>query len=92
MQRSCGVARFAAPWAAFWYRGLGRVAALTFEVDGKHSGAFGTWENYADFLITHTRWLLGSTSPQEVFVAVEREGQDAVLTLELDPKRPRARI
>lgn len=79
---------YAAPWAAFWYRGLGRVAAITLEVDGEFSGNFGTWEHYDDFLITHARWLLGGEPPDEVFIDIEREGQDAVITVELDADRP----
>ncbi|MBX3440298.1 MAG: VWA domain-containing protein, partial [Planctomycetaceae bacterium] len=79
---------YAAPWAAFWYRGLGRVAAVTLEVDGKFSGAFGAWDSYDDFLITHARWLLGGDDPQDIYVDIERQGQDAVITVELDPNRP----
>lgn len=78
---------YKAPWSAFWHRGLGRVAAVTVEVDGKYSGAFGKWDSYDDFLITHARWLLGSPNPRDVFVQIEQEGQDAVATLELDPDR-----
>lgn len=76
-----------APWSAFWYRGLGRVAALTMEVDGQYSGQFGTWEGYSDFLITHARWLLGGDNPNQLFVDIQTEGQDAVVTVELDPQR-----
>ena len=79
---------FAAPWSAFWYRGLGRVAAITVEVDGAYSGQFGRWDNYSDFMITHTRWLLGGEEPEEAFLKVEQTGQDALVTLELDPDRP----
>lgn len=79
---------FTAPLSAFWYRGLGRVAALTMEVDGKYSGQFADWKNYHDFLITHTRWLVGSDQPDEAFLKVEHDGQDALVTLELDPDRP----
>ncbi|MGE3316680.1 MAG: VWA domain-containing protein [Planctomycetaceae bacterium] len=78
---------YKAPWSAFWHRGLGRVSALTIEVDGKYSGNFGKWEYYEDFLITHVRWLLGSANPREVFVQVEQDGQEAVATIELDPDR-----
>jgi hypothetical protein len=78
---------YAAPWSSFWYRGLGRVAALTVEVDGKYSGAFGQWEGYEDFLVTHARWLLGRGDAEQVFVDLVREGQDAVLSVELDPER-----
>ncbi len=79
---------YQAPWSAFWHRGLGRVAALTLEVDGQYSGPFGRWDGYEDFLITHARWLLGGDDPNEVFVAVRRDGQDALVTVELDPQRP----
>jgi len=78
---------YQAPWSAFWYRGLGRVAAVTLEVDGQHSGQFGQWDFYDDFLITHVRWLLGSESPNDIFVNAQREGQDAIFTVELDPDR-----
>ena len=76
-----------APWLAFWYRGLGRVAALSIEVDGPHSGPFKDWDNYADFLVTQTRWLLNSASPDDVFVTMQQEGQEAVVNVELDPDR-----
>jgi hypothetical protein len=79
---------YVAPWSAFWQRGLGRAAAITLEVDGKFSGPFGTWDSYDDFLITHGRWLLGGDTPDDVFVDIAREGQDAVITVELDPSRP----
>jgi Mg-chelatase subunit ChlD len=79
---------YAAPWAAFWYRGLGRAAAITLEVDGRFSGQFGRWDSYEDFLVTHARWLLGGEDPGEVFVDIARQGQDAVITVELDPQRP----
>ncbi|MCC7424616.1 MAG: VWA domain-containing protein [Planctomycetaceae bacterium] len=81
---------YSAPWSAFWYRGLGRAAALTFEVDGPNTGAFGSWDEYADFLVTHVRWLLGSGNPNESYLAVKQDGQDAVVTVELDPDRPEA--
>ncbi len=79
---------YAAPWSAFWYLGLGRAAAVTVEVDGSYSGQFGRWDNYSDFLVTHARWLLGGDQPDEAFLKVVHEGQDALVTLELDPDRP----
>jgi Mg-chelatase subunit ChlD len=79
---------YAAPFAAFWNKGLGRAAAITLEVDGNYSGAFGRWDHYDDFLITHVRWLLGGNDPGDVFVDIDRQGQDAVITVELDPNRP----
>ncbi|WP_166824569.1 vWA domain-containing protein [Thalassoroseus pseudoceratinae] len=76
---------YAAPWSAFWYRGLGRVAALTMEVDGLYTGRFGSWSHYDDFLITHVRWLLGGDNPNDVFIDLQRDGQTALITVELDP-------
>lgn len=78
---------FVAPWAAFWYRGLGRVAAITLEVDGRHSGQFATWEGGPDFLVSHARWLLTGDEPDATYLKVEHQGQDAVVTLELDPEQ-----
>jgi Mg-chelatase subunit ChlD len=79
---------YAAPWSAFWFRGLGRALALTLEVDGPHTGAFGQWEDFADCLVTHARWLLGGDDAGDVFVKLRRDGQEAVVTVELDPDRP----
>jgi uncharacterized membrane protein len=79
---------YQAPWSSFWYRGLGRVSAITLEVDGSFSGQFGSWDQYEDFLVTHVRWLLGGGDSDDIFIKVEQSGQDAVVTLELDPERP----
>lgn len=78
---------YAAPWAAFWHRKLGRAAAITLEVDGKFSGQFGRWDRFDDFLITHARWLMGEQSAPEIYFDLQRSGQDAVLRVELDPQR-----
>ena len=78
---------YKAPWAAFWYRGLGRSAALTLEAAGVYTGEFGRWDYYDEFLINHARWLMGGNSLSDVYIDLEREGQDAVVTVELDPSR-----
>ncbi len=78
---------YKAPLAAFWYRGLGRSAALAMEVAGEYTGEFGRWKFYDDFLINHARWLLGGGNVGEVYIDLERDGQDAVVTVELDPSR-----
>ncbi|MFQ5734063.1 MAG: hypothetical protein ACE5KM_19160, partial [Planctomycetaceae bacterium] len=71
-----------------WYHRLGRVAALPFEFDGKYTGQFAQWKQAPDFLLTHARWLLGGGDPRRMFVEIERRGQDAVVTVELDPRSP----
>ncbi len=76
-----------APWAAFWYRGLGRAAAITLDVDGPFSGDFSTWERYEEFLITYGNWLLGDETDPDLFIDLQRSGQDAVLTVELTQQR-----
>ena len=78
---------YKAPLAAFWYRGLGRSAALAMEVAGEYTGEFGRWKFYDDFLINHARWLLGGGNAGEVYIDLKRDGQDAVVTVELDPHR-----
>ena len=72
---------YQAPWSAFWYRGLGRVAV-------RHAGgrrqvrrAVRPLGQGQRFLITHVRWLLGSPSPDDVFVRIDRAGEDAVATV-----------
>ncbi|MFP6765568.1 MAG: vWA domain-containing protein, partial [Planctomycetaceae bacterium] len=78
---------YTAPWSAFWYRGIGRVAAITLEMDGQYSGAFGQWDDYENFVVTHARWLLGGTDSQKTFVDMQQQGQEAVVSVELDPDR-----
>ena len=77
---------YAAPLAAAWYRGLGRVAALTFEVDGEASGPLAGWDGFDGFLATHFRWLLAGTGEAGgAYLTVERDGRTATVTVELDP-------
>lgn len=78
---------YRAPWAAFWYRGLGRSAAVTMEVAGEYTGEFGRWSFYDEFLINHARWLMGGNSTSDVYIDLKREGQNALVTVELDPNR-----
>ena len=86
-QAAASTDEYTAPWAAFWYRGLGRAAAITPAVTGEYAGEFGRWDYYDDFLINHARWLSGGNSLADVYIDLEREGQDAVVTVELDPHR-----
>ena len=78
-----------APLSAFWYRGLGRVATITPEVDGKYSGDLARWPGLEDFIVTHARWLMGNEDSEDIFVSLRQEGQDAVIDVELDPARDR---
>ena len=79
---------YRAPWSAFWNRGLGRSAAITWEVGGKFTGNFARWPSARGFLLTHARWLLGGDDPRNIFVRLDRDGQDGVVTVELDDPKP----
>ncbi|MDK3157976.1 VWA domain-containing protein, partial [Kamptonema cortianum] len=50
---------YTAPLVAFWQRGLGRAAAVSFPLAGDHSGAVRAWAGYGDFAQTLARWLMG---------------------------------
>ncbi len=80
---------YAAPVLAFWHRGLGRVAALTAEVDGKYSGRLNAWGGFASFSVGLGRWLLGGDPPVGVQATIERQGSQGIVRVELDPDRPR---
>jgi hypothetical protein len=78
-----------APVLAFWHRGLGRVAALTAEVDSSHSRRLNAWGGFPGFAIGLGRWLLGGDPPSTVQATVERQGGQGVVRVELDPGRAR---
>ncbi|QDT17728.1 vWA domain-containing protein [Alienimonas californiensis] len=83
--------QYAAPLAAAWYRGLGRVASLTFPLhaadDGGAPGPVGDWVGLNDFLLTHVRWLMSGGDGGGAYLTAEREGRTAAVTVELDPER-----
>jgi Mg-chelatase subunit ChlD len=80
---------YGAPVLAFWHRGLGRVAALTAEVDGKYSGRLNAWSDFPSFSIGLARWLLGGDPPTGIQATIERQGSQGIVRVELDPDRPR---
>ena len=80
---------YSAPVLAFWHRGLGRIAALTTEVDGEYSRRFNAWGGFQGFAIGLGRWLLGGEPPSGVQATVERQGGQGVVRVELDPGRAR---
>ena len=78
----------AAPWSAFWYRGLGRAVAVTFEAAGEFTGPMANWPGYDELFVSHVRWLQGNGDAAGVYIDAERRGLDAIVTVELDPERP----
>jgi Mg-chelatase subunit ChlD len=80
---------YKAPVLAFWHRGLGRVAALTAEVDGEYSRRLNGWNGFHSFSIGLGRWLLGGEPPSGVLASIDRQGAQGIVRVELDPDRPR---
>jgi hypothetical protein len=78
-----------APVLSFWQRGLGRVAALTAEVDGKYSHGLNAWKDFGAFSAGLGRWLLGGEPPRGVQATIDRQGGEGIVRLELDPDRKR---
>ncbi len=57
---------FSAPLTAFWQRGLGRVAAITFPIGGEFSESSRAWPELQSFLMTINRWLEGESGLQQL--------------------------
>lgn len=76
---------YKAPILAFMHHGLGRSAALTAQIGGRHGGDWIGWPGFSPFVVTIARWLAGQEEPREIFTSVHREGKDAVLRVEVDP-------
>lgn len=51
---------YKAPLVAFWQRGVGRAAAVSFPLGGPHSERVRSWEEYGKFIKTLVRWTIGS--------------------------------
>ena len=80
---------YRAPVLAFWHRGLGRIAALTAEVDGKYSRRLNAWGGFQGFAVGLGRWLLGGAPPAGVQASLDRRGAEGIVRVELDPDRRR---
>ena len=72
---------YGAPLVAFWHRGTGRAAAVTFPLAGAHSQRVRLWPNYATFNQTLLRWLIGQEQLPGIGLQVKAEG--TVLALDL---------
>ncbi len=65
---------YAAPLLAFWQRGAGRAAAVTFPLGGDLSALTRAWPGYGDLAQSLTRWLMGETVPPGLGVRVGMDG------------------
>jgi len=79
---------YKAPIFAFMHQGLGRTAAYTGQIGGTYGSEVVAWAGFSGFFETATRWLLGNEEPEEFFPSVTREGNFAVLSVEVDPEEP----
>lgn len=76
-----------APWLATWVYGLGRVVAVTSEVDGDATGAIGRWPDNGRLWTTLARWAAGSGSDLPEAVVTQRlDGGQLSVRLHLDPE------
>jgi hypothetical protein len=80
---------YRAPVLAFWHQGLGRIAALTTEVDGRYSRSLNVWPDFGAFSVGLGRWLLGGDPPVGMRATMERDGGQGIVRVELDPDRKR---
>jgi uncharacterized membrane protein len=77
---------YLAPLVATARRGLGRTAAISFPLSGEKSDATRNWPEYANFLQTTTRWLMGLDLPPGIGLKHRAEGSRLTLDLLYDPE------
>ncbi|MFM9058688.1 MAG: hypothetical protein ACKOSQ_06165 [Planctomycetaceae bacterium] len=65
---------YAAPLVAFWQKGAGRAAAVTFPMAGERSEAQRAWPGYADFAQSLARWLVGTALPPGIGLRTDVDG------------------
>ncbi len=76
---------YTAPLVAYWQRGLGRAAAVSFPLGGEDSVRVRGWGAYGDFLQTLTRWLMGSETPAGLALRPHVDGSQLDLDLLYSP-------
>lgn len=76
---------YLAPLVAHAQRGLGRTAAVSFPLGGEHSTLVRQWPQYADFVQTLTRWLMGAELPPGIGLRHRVEGTRLTVDLLYDP-------
>ncbi len=74
----------AAPLLAFWRRGRGRVAAVSFPLAGEGSKSVRAWPGYGDFASSLVRWLAGEGAPQGLALRRKVVGRTLHIDLQHD--------
>lgn len=72
---------YQAPLVAFWARGAGRTAAVSFPMGGEYSDALLAWDGYGDFTQTLCRWLMGNGTPEGFALKAKLQGERLELEL-----------
>lgn len=75
---------YRAPLVAFWQRGTGRSAAVTFPLGGEYSSRIRAWRGYGDFVQTLARWLSGERMPPGLGVRTGVDGTQLRVELWFD--------
>jgi uncharacterized membrane protein len=75
---------YQAPLVAFWQRGLGRAAAVSFPLGGDFSQHVRAWSDYGNFNRTLVRWLLGPDMPPGLGLRTRMEGTELEISLLYD--------
>lgn len=75
---------FRAPLVAFWQRGPGRTAAVTFPLGGDFSARVRAWPGYGDLVQTLTRWLMGEELPPGLGLRTRVDGTELRVDLSFD--------
>ncbi|MDB6120754.1 MAG: hypothetical protein JWO08_4535, partial [Verrucomicrobiaceae bacterium] len=75
---------YAAPLLAFWQRGAGRVAAVSFPLGGDFSAKTRSWKQYGDLVQSLSRWLMGEQVPPGLGLRVGVDGSRLMADLYYD--------
>ena len=75
---------YQAPLVAFWQRGTGKAAAVSFPLGGDFSQRVRAWSDFGNFSRTLTRWLLGAQMPPGLGLRTRLEGTGLRISLLYD--------
>lgn len=76
-----------APWIASWTYGLGRVVAMTSEIDGTSTGPVAAWQDLGQMLTGLVRWTAGSADELgDAVLTQELRGDALSMEIHLDPE------
>lgn len=75
---------YAAPLVAFWQKGTGRVAAITFPLGGDFSSRTRGWDGYGGFSQSLARWLMGTPLPSGIGLRTAVDGSRVKVDLFYD--------